>query len=108
MTKCTACVAGATNNNDGSCKCSVGTFFGIATNGVRYCQKCLQYCDKCSDALSCQTCKSPFQLSTDKTCFCPKTNWINPNGDCVPCKVGCETCTSSTTCSKCVAPLVVQ
>lgn len=88
-TQCINCVAGATSNNNGSCTCASGTFFGISTNDVRYCQKCIQYCDTCNDALTCSKCKSPFQLSSDKTCFCPKNNWINPDGNCVPCKSGC-------------------
>ena len=107
-TKCDSCVAQATNNGDGTCRCAAGTFFQVSTNGVRYCSQCIQYCDRCSNGLTCQTCKTNFVLSVDNTCICPKNNFINSKGECVPCKVGCETCFTNSTCDKCIAPLVLE
>lgn len=107
-TQCNTCVAQANGNLNGQCTCETGTFFTISNNGVRFCQKCIRYCDKCANALSCSTCQSGFVLSADNTCVCPLRNFINPAGQCVPCRTGCEICLTDRTCNKCVAPLVVQ
>jgi proprotein convertase subtilisin/kexin type 5 len=107
-TSCTTCVALATNNGDGTCTCASGTFFSVSSNGVRYCQQCPANCNSCSNALTCNVCQTNYVLSASNTCICPVKFFVNPSGNCVPCKIGCDVCTSNTTCTKCTSPLVVQ
>ena len=77
---------------------------------VRYCSQCIQYRDKCSNGLTCQTVKMLLYFSSvDNTCVCPKEQLHQFKRRLrVPCKTGCETCLTNSTCDKCIAPLVVE
>ena len=102
---CNQCVVSATSNGDGSCKCPDSTYF--TTSPIRYCNQCANYTISCislTQALSCQT---NFTL-VNGLCVCPRGNFINNLGQCVPCINGCATCNSSTNCLACVEPLLLQ
>ena len=104
-TTCTQCVVSANSNGDGSCKCPDGTFF--TTTPIRYCNQCANYTLTCVSLTQALTCQTNFTL-VNGVCVCPRGNFINNLGQCVPCINGCATCNSSTNCLACVEPLLLQ
>lgn len=87
LTNCTSCVATATPSSSvqGACNCPSTTYFTTSPSGVNYCSSCISYCSGCNNAVTCNTCINGFVLTTDGVCICPLQNYINPQGQCVPC-----------------------
>jgi hypothetical protein len=104
-TTCSQCVASATSNNDGSCKCGNGYYF-LATP-IRYCTVCPSYCTSCTAANACTSCKPNFAL-VNGACTCPTGRFVDANGQCSPCVNGCQACNSTTSCTLCNTPLLLQ
>eukprot|EP00828_Plagiopyla_frontata_P015351 TRINITY_DN1993_c0_g1_i4.p3 TRINITY_DN1993_c0_g1~~TRINITY_DN1993_c0_g1_i4.p3 ORF type:complete len:216 (-),score=53.73 TRINITY_DN1993_c0_g1_i4:14-661(-) len=68
---------------------------------------CIDNCDKCSDASTCDTCNSNYYLNEDSTkCIkqCSADTWLdNKQEKCVKCVEFCVICKDATQCSKCIA-----
>ena len=106
-TNCTACVALATPNGNGSCSCPSQTYFAVS-DGARYCAACSQYCQTCVDATTCTTCLPSYTKTADNKCICGDKSFIDFNSNCIPCATGCQKCISATVCNSCISPLILQ
>lgn len=106
---CLRCKPGLVLLN-GICQNSCPLAFFRDANNI--CQRCIGFCDICSDSTSCTTCSSGYFLHPSRQ-LCSLTRFCNDgfrqeNGICLPCAVsGCRECnTNRFTCSSCTNPLL--
>ncbi|KAL4496317.1 hypothetical protein ABPG73_007767, partial [Tetrahymena malaccensis] len=112
--QCSDCLSGYSLVS-GQCvlQCTQGLFLKIDPNSTQQsCVSCIQNCDKCSDANSCDTCKSGFvymKINNANQCVALCTQpaqYIDSQGVCQNCIQNCDKCSDANSCDTCKSGFV--